>query len=384
MPRPRNVLNKNLESLKLLVFLIMVMLVVYWIWQYFWFWVKFHFFSQTYIPSSVKSTPVLEEDKATYTWLIHKYVPLHNAGSEWMAHAINQYLVQQAGARVNVIVNKTNVNEFERVGISNKADIQSNTQILQHTAVILSHHTQMASAAYTAKQLKRPLVLLMHDAWQKHYVQEIYYLMGKNLYIVNNSKWIQEYYSQIKVPSIVVYPPVRWQEYATETTGEYITLINVNENKGGKTLVEIAKAMPDEHFMGVKGAYNKQYVDVEQKNIKYVPQTPDIIKIYSQTGILLMPSKEESWGRTAIEAMSSGIPVIAHPTPGLLESCSSAGIFCDRNDTQAWVREIRKLRQDKNYYAEKSTACLARAKELVPEPQLEHCANWLSTLRWRE
>jgi glycosyltransferase involved in cell wall biosynthesis len=384
MPRPRGSLKKNIDAIKLIVFLIMSLLVVYWTWKYFFFWIRFHWFSKSYVPSSLKPTPVLEEDKLTYTWLIHKYVPLHNAGSEWMAHAMNQYLVQQAGARVNVIANKTNVNEFERVSISNRSDVQSNAQILQHSAVILSHHTQMASAAYTAKQLKRPLVLLMHDAWQKHYVQEIYYMMGKNLYLVNNSKWIQEYYSQIKVPSIVVYPPVRWQEYATETTGEYITLINVNENKGGKTLVEIAKAMPQEKFMGVKGAYNKQYVDLEQRNIKYVPQTPDILKVYGQTGILLMPSKEESWGRTAIEAMSSGIPVIAHPTPGLLESCGSAGIFCDRNDTQAWVREIRKLREDKNYYAKVSAACLARAKELVPEPQLQEFATWISTLKWTE
>ena len=106
--------------------------------------------------------------------------------------------------------------------------------------------------------------------------------------------------------------------------------------------------------------------------------------MYAKTDILLIPSKEESWGRVAVEAMSSGIPVIANPTPGLVESCGEAGIFCKRNDIDSWVREIRRLKTDSEYYKTKSDLCLMRAKELDPEPQLKAMADWLSQLKWQE
>jgi glycosyltransferase involved in cell wall biosynthesis len=111
--------------------------------------------------------------------------------------------------------------------------------------------------------------------------------------------------------------------------------------------------------------------------------TPYIQSVYAKTDILLVPSKEESWGRVAVEAMSSGIPVIAHPTPGLLESCHSAGIFCDRNNISAWVKEIRRLKNDAAWRKEVSEKCLARAKDLDPKPQLDEMAKWLSNIHWR-
>ncbi|MFI1769152.1 glycosyltransferase family 4 protein [Streptomyces sp. NPDC020800] len=59
--------------------------------------------------------------------------------------------------------------------------------------------------------------------------------------------------------------------------------------------------------------------------------------VYSRSRVMLMPSLYESWGRVAVEAFASGIPVIAHPTPGLVESLGEAGIFAYRDDLNAWT-----------------------------------------------
>jgi len=340
--------------------------------------------TEKYVNESYVPSPVLEEDKNTYTWLIHLYPPLHNAGSEWMAHAMNQYMINVRGFKINVVVNDTKVNEFERVVLLKKGNINKSEDCIKHSNAIITHWHMEPNAVITAQKAKRPLVIVLHDHHRKTYLEQYKNFIPKNIYLIHNSYWIKDYYSSFNIPSIVVYPPVYWKEYNIETTREYVTLINLNYNKGGNVFIEIARRMPDVKFLGVQGAYNGQIMDKRMANITYHPTTPYIKDIYAKTGIILMPSKEESWGRVAVEAMSSGIPVIANPTPGLVESCKDAGIFCNRSDIDSWVREIRRLKTDREYYKMKSDQCLERAKALDPEPQLNNMANWLSGLKWRD
>lgn len=337
-----------------------------------------------YVSKEYKSQNVLEEDSKTITWLIHMYPPLHNAGAEWMAHAMNKYLVEKSGYKVNVVLNKNMVSEFERVHIIKKSNKVKVENAIQHSAVLVSHLDMEVHAVQSAIKAKRPIVLVMHNNYRKSFLQEYIRMMPKNIYLIHNSKWIKEYYSIFNIPSIVVYPPVDWREYRIDSTREYVTLINLNKNKGGDVLIKIAKAMPDVNFLGVKGGYDNQIIDDSVTNIHYIENTPYIKDVYATTNILLAPSKEESWGRVAVEAMSSGIPVIANPTPGLVESCGSAGIFCKREDIGSWVKEIRRLLNDKEYYQIKSDMCFERAKELDPEPQLKEMSSWLNTLKWIE
>ena len=336
-----------------------------------------NYLSKTYVPS-----PVLEEDRHTLTWLIHMYPPIHNAGAEWMAHAMNRYMVHNAGWKANVVLNKASVNEFERVVIVDRKNVNTIETYVKHSSVLISHLDNEPNAIQTAIVAQRPLVLVMHNNYRKKYLDHFAHMLPKNLYLIHNSYWIKDYYSSYNIPSIVVYPPVFWKEYETETTREFVTLINLNKNKGGDVLVKIAKKMPDIKFMGVKGGYDKQILNIHLKNINYVENTSFIKSAYAKTDILLVPSKEESWGRVAVEAMSSGIPVIAHPTPGLLESCGDAGIFCDRDDPDAWVAAIRRLKTDADYYKSVSDLCKKRAKELDPTPQLKEMSLWLETLKW--
>ena len=334
------------------------------------------------------SLPYIKESKTVNTpsdktWLIHAYVPDHNAGSEWMAHAINTYLTREKGERINVIANETSVPMYDSVKIYSINDIEL-PSIINKSDLLFSHHTMEPNAVKTALVCKKPIVLLMHDHGRKRYLREYKRILPNNVYIIHNSKWIQEWYSEYNFPSFVLYPPVDWKEYAVERKRDYITLINCNQNKGGHILIEIAKKMPDVQFLGVMGAYNKQIINKNIVNIRYIDSTPNIKEVYARTDILLMPSKEESWGRTAVEAMSSGIPVIVHPTPGLKESCGSAGIYCDRDSIDHWVKEIRKLKTDDAYYKTKSEACKRRAIELDPEPQLEALSKWLRTIQWKD
>jgi glycosyltransferase involved in cell wall biosynthesis len=161
----------------------------------------------------------------------------------------------------------------------------------------------------------------------------------------------------------ILNPPVECNKYITNTNKNYVTLINLNENKGGDILIEIAKRMPDVEFLGVEGGYYEQIIDKSVKNIIYIPHTSNMKEVYANTDILLMPSKIETWGRTASEAICSGIPVIANPTEGIKENLEEAGIYIERTKINEWVQTIRKLKSDKEYYKKQSEKCKLHSRK---------------------
>jgi glycosyltransferase involved in cell wall biosynthesis len=103
------------------------------------------------------------------------------------------------------------------------------------------------------------------------------------------------------------------------------------------------------------------------------------MRAYERTRILIMPSKFESWGRTATEAMCSGIPVICTATPGLLENCDKAGTYIERDNIEGWVKAIERL-DDKKEYKKASKMAKERSRELDPEKELDRFNVWLKDI----
>ena len=331
------------------------------------------------VPSNFDSSKYITNEKEV-TWIIHMYPPKHNAGAEWMAHAMNLYLIRE-GYTVNVILPKFDLTNYQGVNIYTFNDPKC-TDVIGRSKLLISHLDYSEKTIRTAKAANKPVILIMHNWLQKEKLLKYSQIYNKeNIHLVHNSEWIKNLYHYLGFNSTVVYPPVSYDDYKTETTRKYVTLVNLNKNKGGDVLIEIAKSMPDTEFMGVIGAYDNQILDPSVGNIHYVKSTPEIKKLYGQTDILLVPSSQESWGRVAVEAMSSGIPVIANPTEGLKESMSYAGIFANRDDISEWVRAIRKLKTNETYYKKISQLCTKRSKELDPEPQLNVMKRWMEQIQ---
>jgi glycosyltransferase involved in cell wall biosynthesis len=94
-------------------------------------------------------------------------------------------------------------------------------------------------------------------------------------------------------------------------------------------------------------------------------------EVWSQTKVVLMPSEYESYGMVAAEACVNGIPVIAHPTKGLVECLDSAGLFIPRDDTDGYERTLRLLLTDPLFYAERSAISRLRGEELARQTDRE-------------
>jgi glycosyltransferase involved in cell wall biosynthesis len=203
---------------------------------------------------------------------------------------------------------------------------------------------------------------------------EIVKLRDKNTFIfihmINSYPWLLQ--QKVKFPVIIVYnshmtqdtlptfysnmrmiPYVDMSQFkllrSVTVQNNVVCLINCNKNKGGDILVEIANKMTNVQFIGVKGGYSDQIYIKDTPNLTYIENQKDIKVVLRQIGILIMPSKNETWGRTAVEAMASGIPVIHSEAGGLVECVGGAGILCYRDDLDSWCEAISHLTGDPAY-----------------------------------
>jgi glycosyltransferase involved in cell wall biosynthesis len=158
-----------------------------------------------------------------------------------------------------------------------------------------------------------------------------------------------------------------------ESTGNRITLVNLQENKGVRLFAGLCDRLDEFQFLGVEGTHGEQEIEHFRylPNFNRHPVTQDMREVWRESKIVLMPSEYESYGMVAAEAAINGIPVIAHPTPGLVECLGGAGIFIDRSDTDGYERAIRLLMTDPQSYAERSGMARYRGQELVKQTERE-------------
>jgi len=315
---------------------------------------------------------------------IHLYPPKHNCGAEYMIHWILKDL-QAKGHQIKVLLHQANHYKIKNNYVFDGIDVfppQENVvdSLMRWSHVVFTHLDYTRWTIGAAQVYKKPVFHLIHNS---HLYPEIVNA-NANQHIVYNSFWLKEKLNY-EWPNFILTPPVDYRIYdlgIDPWKNEYITLINTNENKGGKIFEKIAEAMPNKRFLGVLGSYDEQ-VKGNLPNIKYVPNTSEILQYYRQTRILLMPSEYESWGRTATEAMCSGIPVICSMAEGLKENCGSAGIYIkDRNDIKSWVNAINKL-DDKKAYEEASRKAKSRSRDHDPSKALDEFEKWVREMYFK-
>lgn len=299
---------------------------------------------------------------------LHSYIPEQMSGAETMAHRMAKFLVSK-GHKVTVRCPWPD-KEVDGVKVRRAKEEDS----FEPYDLVFTHLNATPDTFNRARPARKKIVHIVHNSFEYITVR----VRVPNNFIVYNSEWVKDALAY-KQDSIVLNPPVDYREYAKVKPGDKVTLINHNENKGGKILIEIANRLPDVQFLAVEGGYYDQIKDESLPNVKYIHQQADIRKALSETKILIVPSEYESWGQVAIEAASCGIPVIASDTPGLRSSLDEAGIFCERNDVDAWVKAIKDLQKSK-VYAEWSKKAKDRAVELDPIPQLEAFEQWLQKI----
>jgi glycosyltransferase involved in cell wall biosynthesis len=270
-------------------------------------------------------------------------------------------------------------------GISKKGKIEGERAVLAtRPDVIISHHENAIPTIRMAKGIGAKSVFIQHNSFPEN----SHTLLEDPDLVVFNTQWISNIWSRHTRKHMVVHPPVWAEEHAT-TPGDHITMINLNRDKGVLIFYQLAKRFPRRRFLGVIGSHGPQLIPRESfpdapsnleispytsipSNVEIIKPTTDMKKdVWSRTRLLLVPSVYESYGMVGAEAMASGIPVIAEPTPGLRESLGIAGIFASRTQIAAWVYQMKVLLDNPQKWERASQRCLSRSAALDPGPELK-------------
>lgn len=307
---------------------------------------------------------------------VHLYPPIHNCGGEYYIHNMAKYLLSR-GHEIRVLLHQANDHKitqmYEYEGVQVWPPLRNMEVHFRWADRVFTHLEYTNWTMRIAKMFKKPVFFIVHNTHPYACINA----PDRPVNVIYNSNYSRDLLNYPH-PSMVLHPPVDYRKYDVAQNpieNNYITLINLNENKGGRIFYEIARRLPDRIFLGVKGSYGEQIIE-NLPNVLLIDNTSDILPVYRQTRILLMPSEYESWGMTCTEAMCSGIPVICTPTFGLRENAASAGIFVERDDIDGWVREIRKLDQ-KKHYLRQSELCKRRSRELDSLPEYQELENFI-------
>ncbi len=114
-----------------------------------------------------------------------------------------------------------------------------------------------------------------------------------------------------------------------------------------------------------------------EKDVVFLGKQEDVSRLYCVADLFLLPSAQEAFGLAALEAMSSGVPVIATTTGGIPEVVTDgeAGLLFPIGDVEGMARGALALLEDEGRMARARAAARARAVALFDEglvvPQYE-------------
>jgi glycosyltransferase involved in cell wall biosynthesis len=95
------------------------------------------------------------------------------------------------------------------------------------------------------------------------------------------------------------------------------------------------------------------------------PEAEQLANLYAEAAALVHPSLYEGFGLTPLEAMSTGTPVIAARSPGIVEVCADAVRYAEPRDPESFTAAMMAVGGDAGLRADLRARGLARAAEFT-------------------
>jgi glycosyltransferase involved in cell wall biosynthesis len=163
----------------------------------------------------------------------------------------------------------------------------------------------------------------------------------------------------------------------------------LRREKGVFELIEIFKKISEKYkdsilvIVGV-GEENEVLIDrINNLNLSdkvvFVGEVDyeDMPSYYRSATLLIHPTHRETFGMVVLEAMASGLPVIASDIPALREITGESTILLPPKDLNLWVEKIDFLLKNKKIRKEMAIKGIEKAKEELWEKKAEQLEQYL-------
>jgi glycosyltransferase involved in cell wall biosynthesis len=102
--------------------------------------------------------------------------------------------------------------------------------------------------------------------------------------------------------------------------------------------------------------------------VSFPGRKPDVRDAYRGCDIIICPSRRESFGRIAAEAMTNGLPVVASDIGPFRDLVGDAGLLFPTGDAASAAAAVRKLVEQPALRDQLGRSALRRATPLEPGP----------------
>jgi glycosyltransferase involved in cell wall biosynthesis len=143
----------------------------------------------------------------------------------------------------------------------------------------------------------------------------------------------------------------------------HVTAINIHKQKGGELILHLMRSLREIPFIVIQTEHNSGELDLlikEEVKIRnegasitsyYYHRMDNMRYIYQETKILIVPSLvDETFCRTAHEAMMNGIPVITTGAGNLKHLVTEPSCLISANDREKWVERVSEIHSNPDEY----------------------------------
>lgn len=324
----------------------------------------------------------------------HGYPPGWNMGGEVALHrsmaALRGDKVVLTGTHSPYVIDGVHV---EQLNVPNLLDIHADPaplleQLQNHSArVVIGQNELSLPSAKAARTLGIPSIVNVHTP--PKYGPTIRAALPVADHGVYNT-----YTSAVQwgePDALVMHPPASPLPSKPQSNGDAYTLLSSLTHKGVEIVIELARRMPDKRFIVVESpAKHMEPADLAERidqmaNVELHPRVaPDEVadQYLSQTRILLVPGRYETYGMSAIEAAGYGIPSIHVDTPHAREGIGEAAVLIPGLNLDAAQAAIEQVEQT---YTRRQHLVRARAEWLASRErfELEAWADFIDTAQVR-